>query len=271
MNYSTYKGIDRLNVFELIELERKITRSICKKIPDIEVQKLLKIHKSIIQRLTDYAIRDPLTGLLNRNGYESLVHGFVSQGIKLSRNFAHIIFDIDDFKQVNTKYGHDVGDKVLQNTARIIISELEILSYRGSYAALLRAEHPVRMGGEEIAILLPNRSTETGFRKAEAIRKSIERSYDKELPKITISGGVVSLETVLEAYKAASIRASTEDLADAVYIYSDYALYHSKDAGKNRATKFEEAILERITPKKKKKLGKLLEPALAYAKSYRNE
>jgi diguanylate cyclase (GGDEF)-like protein len=262
------KPISELNIFELLDLEREIVDSIKRahNRPS-ECRSLWRTHKQVIQRLTDFAIRDPLTHLLNRNGYQALTEGLIEQSAQRNKNFAHVIFDIDDFRKVNTNYGHDIGDKILQKCAGILLEELRTPSYNNGYAAILRGEHPIRMGGEEIAVLLPNRTTKTGKKAAEHFRRLIESSRAERLPMVTVSGGVASFETVMKAYRAHNTHPTDDDIAEALYVFSDYALYHSKDTGKNKITTFEESMKEPISRERKKRLGDLTSLALAYQNS----
>ena len=260
--------VSKLNVFQLLDLERETVKKIKRAQTHNDMHFLWEQHKQVINRLTDFAIRDPLTKLLNRNGYQALTEGLIERSNQKNKDFAHIIFDIDDFKKINTNYGHDIGDKVLQKCANILLTELRTTSYQKGYAALLRGEHPIRMGGEEIAVLLPNRATKTGKQTAEHIRKCIDSSREEKLPAVTMSGGIVSFNTVMKAYLAHGARPTDNDIAEALYVFSDYALYHSKDTGKNRVTTFEKAIKEPITSAKEKQLGDLVTLALSYQRTY---
>ncbi len=260
------KPLDKLNVFELLDLERKIARKL-KKPDSHENQNLWTQHRQIIRKLTNFAVKDPLTHLLNRNGYQALLEGLVQKSVRQQRNFSHLLFDIDDFRQVNTNYGHKIGDKILQSAAGVILNQLGTPGYSQSYAALLRAEHPVRMGGEEIAVLLPEKTTKDGMKIAERIRRGIEKFREEKLPPITISGGVISFDTMIKAYNALNYQPEDYDIEEALYVFCDYALYHSKNTGKNKVTTFEEAIVEPITAEREKKLGRLVDLATSYRKS----
>ncbi len=261
-------SFSELNIFQLLDLERETVQKIKKARTHSDRRSLWEQHKQIIHRLTDFAIRDPLTRLLNRNGYQALTEGLIEQCNRENKNFAHIIFDLDDFKKINTNYGHDIGDKILQKSANILLKELRTPPYQNGYAAILRGEHPIRMGGEEIAVLLPDRTTKTGKQGAERLRRLIKSSREEKLPTVTVSGGIASFDTVIKAYLAHGARPTNDEISDALYVFSDYALYHSKDAGKNRTTTFEEAIKEPVTAEKEKRLGDLVTLALSYQRTY---
>lgn len=151
--------------------------------------------------LGQLASRDSLTGVYNRH---ALVHNFKRYHAESNKvPLSLLILDLDYFKQVNDKYGHDVGDKVLIETAALLDA--------------LCDEHLVyRIGGEEFCIALHDCDLQHARHKAELIRHTIER-YDfrggEEAIKLTASIGVYqchhfdSLESVLkeadkELYKA---------------------------------------------------------------------
>ncbi|WP_284193254.1 GGDEF domain-containing protein [Vibrio zhanjiangensis] len=121
--------------------------------------------------LGQLASRDALTGVYNRH---ALIHNFErfrqdSKKLPLSL----LVLDLDYFKQVNDQYGHDVGDKVLIQTAALI--------------DCLCGEHLVyRIGGEEFCIALNNTDTQNALNKAEEIRSAIE-SYKFNTPEQPIS------------------------------------------------------------------------------------
>ena len=116
------------------------------------------------------------------------------------------MFDIDHFKEVNDKYGHDVGDEIL-----ILYSKL--------ISSLIRKEDKLcRVGGEEFIIILPYLRLENATTLAEKLRKTVEQS--KEIVPITISFGV-----------AQYIQGETKEQ---LYKRLDDALYTAKEEGRNR-------------------------------------
>ena len=128
-----------------------------------------------------------------------------------------LMIDIDDFKQFNDIYGHQLGDVVLSKVGEIIISILAPLS--GSLSA--------RYGGEEFCILLPNVKEEKGFEIAEEIRKQTEEIvliHKKKELHITISIGIRSV-----------LLPSAQDTVKQLLEQADQALYYSKKNGKNQS------------------------------------
>jgi diguanylate cyclase (GGDEF)-like protein len=124
-----------------------------------------------------------------------------------------IMLDIDHFKQVNDRLGHAIGDAVLRQMGSFLLEHI-----RGSDIAC-------RYGGDEFILILPNASLETAQKRAENIRTKIKdlivAPYDKLLGELTLSLGVSAFpnqgSTSAEIFRAA-----------------DAALYHAKEAGRNR-------------------------------------
>jgi diguanylate cyclase len=164
------------------------------------------------------ALTDPLTGLLNRRGFDSqmqrISHGSV-QGCTL------LIVDIDHFKAINDAHGHLLGDKVIIAVANVLRG---CIGDRGPIA---------RIGGEEFAVLLSHTSSAGGVELAERIRAAVERGKirradtDESIGNVTVSLGLATCGEN-EQFEAMSARA-------------DRALYQSKTAGRNRVTVAERA------------------------------
>lgn len=149
-------------------------------------------------------ITDNLTGLYARHYLDEQV------GLHQKKDFCGslIVVDIDHFKAVNDTYGHQVGDQILMQVSRIIRS-----SIRDSDIA-------ARWGGEELAIYLPQVTTEQALRIAERIRKRVQEETD---PSVSVSCGVSEWNWQDE-------KISVESL----FYRSDMALYKAKNEGRNR-------------------------------------
>ena len=155
------------------------------------------------------ASHDNLTGLYNRNKFNSLFAKEIRRSSRYSNKLSLILFDIDDFKLVNDTHGHQTGDEILKEIAEISINNVR--------------EHDtvVRWGGEEFLILLPETDLEGARFVAEKIRSAI---CNKALTKleliITASFGVSSLEK--------------EENEESFIARTDLALYEAKESGKNK-------------------------------------
>jgi diguanylate cyclase (GGDEF)-like protein len=171
----------------------------------VQAERLAAEH----ELLTRQAYLDDLTGLGNRRALLRYADGLQLQEIT---QVAIVQVDVDHFKAVNDRYGHGVGDDTLVRLAGVL------------RAAVRTADLAVRLGGDEFVVLLASASSETAFRKAEAIKLSIAAEPWAELGtdlNVTVSMGVASGEVrLLAALKAEA----------------DAALYLSKAAGGNRVS-----------------------------------
>jgi diguanylate cyclase (GGDEF)-like protein len=123
--------------------------------------------------------RDPLTGLLNRRGFEQLGATELKRAARYDRPIAFALLDVDRFKSVNDQYGHAVGDRVLR-----IVSE-ELLKLRISDLA-------VRLGGDEFGLLMPETDAAGAVQLVSRLRQRIHlRMFEQGWP-VTISAGVAS-------------------------------------------------------------------------------
>ncbi|MAD76448.1 MAG: GGDEF domain-containing protein [Rheinheimera sp.] len=135
-----------------------------------------------LEQLKLQRMQDPLTGLYNRIAMQNQVDIWLSE--QPERRIAAIVVDIDHFSRFNQDYGQTIGDVILSKVARKV----------GSYVQA--SGMPVRSGGEEFLLLLPDIDLRTANEIAEQVRKGVEKlrfvsSRDKKsLPKVTISLGV---------------------------------------------------------------------------------
>jgi len=168
-------------------------------------------------RLEKLAAADPLTGLLNRRGFEQAVAGLAKGG-----PMAALICDLDQFKRVNDIFGHEFGDRVLCATA-------ELLS---EHANLRPTPLMARLGGEEFVVLLPGAGVEAARSWAELLRA---RLASRAIPGpsaplyVTMSVGVAGVEIF------------DGDLGPLI-TDADEALYRAKREGRNRVVAAEGAL-----------------------------
>ncbi len=165
-----------------------------------------------IIQLHEEAVRDPLTGLFNRRYMNLLAEMEFKKTKRYSHPLSVLMIDIDHFKDINDKYGHKVGDLVLKHVAQEIKNHIR------------SSDIPIRYGGEEFVIILPNTTKESAFILAERIRKHIEATSvfaDGMEIKCTISTGVSSMDDCPETF---------EELVN----NSDKKMYLAKRSGRNR-------------------------------------
>ncbi len=165
------------------------------------------------------AMTDPLTDIANRRCFfDTLEREFATQLCNCPP-MSLLNIDIDWFKTINDTYGHEAGDKVLQELAGIIRAN----SRNGDLAA--------RIGGEEYALLLSNADSQRAITVARRIQSAVaEHSFildENRRVSVTVSIGVCTLEK----YPCYSKRK--------IYSYADQALYHSKRCGRNRISIFD--------------------------------
>ncbi len=165
------------------------------------------------QELAQVASTDSLTCLLNRRAFTEVVDGYIRRMEELSRQTsdALLVIDVDHFKTVNDRYGHDVGDEALVLVANTISS------------AICEADLAGRLGGEEFGVFLPGKAPESVSLIAERIRASVDNltfAPGGEHHPLSISiGGVIFEECP-----------SFRDL----YRKADEQLYFAKRNGRNR-------------------------------------
>jgi len=165
-------------------------------------------ERDVAHHLADH---DALTGLLNRRALVARLHEAVTQARPKHQPLALIFLDLDHFKSVNDRYGHQTGDACLRAVAAAIADELRPTDSLGRY------------GGEEFVALLPATTHEQAMAVGERIRRSIEslhvHSRGNSL-QTTISMGVASL-------------IGPADTADDLIARADAALYRAKTQGRN--------------------------------------
>ena len=157
------------------------------------------------------AITDPLTGLINRRELRAQAKKIIHQAARNATTFALLSIDIDYFKRINDKYGHQAGDKLLIELSKLLKSQRRI------------NDVVARVGGEEFVMLLSDINEVNALRLAENLRESIENQSIDNM-NITVSIGLVVTDKNIKT-----------DL-DTLLKLSDNALYESKNSGRNRTS-----------------------------------
>ncbi len=204
-------GIMAVATDSTIEQGRQIVSSIA------DTSAELEDVKSRLQEYKKLADTDPLTHLSNRRAFDRAMAA-IYQDEKATLFSALIVADIDRFKDVNDQYGHPVGDRVLQQVARI----MESCAGPNMMVA--------RTGGEEFGLIVEGLSKDATTAAADDLRAAIEKasfSEDRGLgpnDRITVSMGVCM--------------ASDASGPDDLYTKADKALYASKSGGRNRVSTY---------------------------------
>ncbi|HEY2768340.1 MAG TPA: diguanylate cyclase [Solirubrobacteraceae bacterium] len=188
----------------------------------------------------DEAILDPLTGLLNRH---ALAPRFVelSHQARLSRQpICMLLCDVDSFKDVNDRYGHDRGDAVLRDVAYELRKRLH--SFELVY----------RLGGEEFLVVLPGVSQTEGHAIAERLRCAVAEANPTGIA-VTLSVGLATESGERVVYET-------------LFKAADRALYEAKDAGRNCVVAAPEPWVERAPESEPSELapGKELAAAISF-------
>lgn len=151
---------------------------------------------------------DPLTGIGNRRQIDKWMTIFIEEATA-DGDFSLLFFDVDRFKRVNDRFGHKVGDDVLQETVSIVQTEMRKEEFFG------------RWGGEEFIVFLQTPECKA-YQVAERLRKAIEQHDFGEVGQVTVSFGVTGYQR--------------GDTADTLLVRADELLYASKENGRNRVT-----------------------------------
>ena len=164
-------------------------------------------------QVTELSLKDPLTGIHNRRYFDIFLNNEVNRSLRTGTRLAIILLDIDHFKNYNDTFGHQAGDKVIQDVARCITEGRRT------------TDMAARIGGEEFALILPETHMKGAQIVAAKIQEVIHTAPYIEHP-ITVSMGISAL--------------SGEDIdAKTLVKEADVALYEAKQKGRNRICVFE--------------------------------
>jgi diguanylate cyclase (GGDEF)-like protein len=169
--------------------------------------------QQVLEKLSDQATTDPLTGLYNRRFLMGFLQRELDRARRAATPVAAIMLDLDHFKRINDTFGHAAGDLVLTEIAGLLKRHI-----RGS-------DMVCRLGGEEFVLILPGASLDGARQRAENIRNLVKSSdlkyHEQPLGTITASLGVALFPDHAE---------EGESLLHA----ADEALYEAKSAGRDR-------------------------------------
>ncbi len=192
----------------------------------IRLEKLTMELEEKNRILANLANLDGLTGIYNHRYFQNSLDQEIERAIRTETSIALLLIDIDKFKKFNDTYGHQTGDFILSEFAKILEKNLR------KYDIL------ARYGGEEFVIFLPDTDSETGLLVGEKLRKIIdEHCFEDNGAEyhVTASFGLATGEPAIE-----------DDFSKSEFIsQADSALYSAKEAGRNQVVLY--------SPAKKKK------------------
>jgi diguanylate cyclase (GGDEF)-like protein len=161
------------------------------------------------------AMHDALTGLLNRRAIQIHAEAEAKRATRASAALSLLLLDVDNFKAINDRYGHLVGDQALQTVAKVLSSNVRQYDWVG------------RWGGEEFLCVLPSTSQSEAGQAAERIRSSVAAvtltAPDSSTVHMTVSIGVACIEGYRDVI-----------WLDKLIQSADHALYKAKTEGRNR-------------------------------------
>ena len=184
------------------------------------VRYMAELNQRLVGRLTAEARVDPLTGLLNRRGFEERLRIELARTARDGATVAVASFDLDHFKRVNDAHGHELGDRVLRWVGRVLDDHARDVDIAA------------RVGGEEFVVVLPGTDLDGAEAFAERVRQAVgergpevpRRRYGigEEL-RITLSAGVTATTGAVDA--------------QVLLATADRALYAAKRRGRDRTVR----------------------------------
>jgi len=166
---------------------------------------------------TRESLTDDLTGLSNRRAFDDALTTEVERSRRYGASLGLVLLDLDNFKSVNDTYGHQQGDRVLREVARVLRETSREI------------DHPARYGGEELAVVVPGTDLEGAFNLAERVR---ERIALLRIARVDGNGWM----TVTTSCGVASVPPAQAD-ERTLLAAADAALYEAKRTGKNKSVR----------------------------------
>ena len=158
------------------------------------------------------AVRDQLTGLLNRRGFSEQCEKVFALARRRNLPVAIVLTDIDRFTAINDEHGHEAGDQALRHFTRLL------------QVSRRREDILSRIGGEEFALILPGSTLESAIKVADVLRGRVE------IAPLTYKGTSIPMTA---SFGVATLSSADKSMAD-VIVRADTALYRSKRDGRNR-------------------------------------
>jgi diguanylate cyclase (GGDEF)-like protein len=169
---------------------------------------LVRRNDLLLAQLAGEARTDPLTGLLNRRGFQERSSLELAHARRQGHPIAVVMLDIDHFKRINDDWGHEMGDRVLAHLGELLATHSRDIDVAA------------RIGGEEFVVLLPGCASADAESFAERVRQALAANESSGLPRIGLSAGILA--------------AVTPSTIEAMLQGADFALYDAKRAGRDR-------------------------------------
>lgn len=213
------RGADDVGALILTTTAKKNLSSSDRKRIEAGADLLLDLLARTVDRLTieEQARLDGLTRLANRRVFDTEFERLLESTARSTGEFSLLLLDLDRFKALNDRYGHQAGDAALRSVAHVLQRVL---------AQTREGDQPLaaRYGGEELAVLLPATGPAGARRIADAIREAVERTRVRDQGQeisVTLSGGVASFPSHGRTLRC-------------LLTAADAALYAAKRGGRNR-------------------------------------
>jgi two-component system cell cycle response regulator len=203
---STVEGGITDRIFKLCQVVASISGNA------LENAMLFETMQTTQKFLEDLAVRDSLTKLFNHQYYHTRLDEEFSRAKRYKLALSCIFFDIDDFKQINDRYGHLIGDVVLRQIGRLVKQILR------------KSDIAARYGGEEFVICLANTDSGSAFEFAERLLAAI-----RDLSIQQLKGDRITASIGISTYQNNNVTSYQELLESA-----DNAMYQAKQAGKDQ-------------------------------------
>jgi len=165
----------------------------------------------LFAQMQQQALTDGLTGCYNRRSFELQLERDLHLATRMRQPLSLVLLDLDNFKHINDRAGHDVGDNALRMLADSLRAELRAV------------DTAVRFGGDEFAVILPQANTEGALIVAERLRSRIAQTEVPGYGLMTASFGLATFP----------VHGSSRDT---LLVAADRALYNSKHSGRNRVS-----------------------------------
>ncbi len=202
------------------ELEARVNALLRLKAAESALVASKKELSDLNDKLREISLTDGLTKIDNRRSLEERLHEMWEHSVRLHEPISVVMCDIDKFKSVNDNYGHQAGDAVLQQFAKLLKDEAREIDRVGRY------------GGEEFLLILPGTVLDAAVTFAERLREKVASHT------FTYPGG--TLERTMSCGVGASPHPRVKD-QEGLLRAADDALYVAKETGRNRVVRFDSA------------------------------